>query len=809
MGALIARRRAGTLAAMVAVRGRKGRLLGGAGLVWAAVVTGAIGCGSSSARHGTDAGDGGMGTRDAARALDGPTESRPADDAGPHPDAARHDAGAGLTIRPGWNALEASITPRSGHTATLLPNGQVLIAGGQDLTSDSKQQTLATAEVHDVDTGAVTATAPMMAVRYNHTAILLSNGKVLIVGGADNSNVATASAELYDPATATFTLTGSLNAARQLHTATLLPSGKVLIAGGRGSTGDPVTAAELYDPATGTFMSSGSMLSPRYEHTATLLPNGKVLIAAGYKFGTAPAMITSELYDPATGMFSATGSLSVARYNHTATLLPNGKVLVAGGQGNLTSTGAYVDYASAELYDPATGIFSATGSLSTPRLTHAATLLSDGTVLVTGGYNHMNGDTYLASVEVYDPVQGTFSAAAPLIDVRFGHTATALQDGRVFLAGGTALTTVVEIYDPGPRAFAARGLCRIGHTATLLADGRVLFPGGRSSWYFGNSALFDPAHLDFVPTAGQPKAVRDSGTATLLADGRVFLIGGLDNDNVPKIPAEIYSPATDSFTSGALPITQRIWHTATLLPNGRVLIAGGGSCTVSSSTEIFDPSAGTFTASGSMMSPRGQHTATLLANGKVLIAGGMSNASSLGTAELFDPATGAFAPTGMMTSSRFGHTATLLPDGRVLIIGGWSGTFISCNATPGSYQGQAVPGVELYDPATGSFTAVGPLNHASYDHAAALRPDGTVLVVGGIDLVQPPSWDAVPDSALDRAEIYEPSTKTFSPAGTMRFPRYAPTATTLSTGDVLIVGGNAGASGPSGNFRLGLAEIYH
>ncbi len=778
-------------------------------MVRAVLVVAAVGCGSSGARHRTDAGDGGAEPRDATRTPDGPTDSRPVEDAQSAPDAAGHDASVGPAIGPGWNALEALITPRSGHTATLLPNGTVLIAGGQDLTSSSRQQTLATAEVHAVDTGAVTAAAPMTAVRYNHTATLLPNGKVLIVGGADNSNVAMPSAELYDPATATFTATGTPTAARQLHTATLLTSGKVLIAGGRGATGDPVPAAELYDPATGTFTASGSMLSPRYEHTATLLTSGKVLIVAGYKFGTAPAMITSELYDPATGTFSATGPLSVPRYNHTATLLTSGKVLVVGGQGNLSSTGAYVDYASAELYDPATGTFSATGPLSTPRLTHAATLLADGTVLVTGGYNHMNGDTYLASVEVYDPVQGTFSAAAPMIDVRFGHTATALQDGRVFLAGGTALTTVVEIYDPGKQAFAARGLCRIGHTATLLADGRVLFPGGRSSWYFGNAALFDPTHLDFVPTTGQPKAVRDSGTATLLADGRVFLIGGLDNDNVPMIPAEIYSPATDSFTSGALPITQRIWHTATLLPNGRVLIAGGGGCTVVSGTEVFDPNAGTFTASSPMMSPRGQHTATLLGNGKVLIAGGMSNASSLGTAELYDPATGTFAPTGMMTSSRFGHTATLLPDGSVLIAGGWSGTFISCNAEPGSYQGQAIPGAELYDPATGAFTAVGPLQHPRYDHAAAVRPDGTVLVVGGIDLVQPPSWDAVPDSALDSAELYQPSTKTFSPARTMRYPRYAPTATTLSTGDVLIVGGNAGATGPDGNFRLGLAEIYH
>jgi hypothetical protein len=675
-----------------------------------------------------------------------------------------------------------------------------------NISEQFKAQTVDTAEVHDVDSGAVTATRPLTAARFSHTATLLPNGKVLIVGGSDGS-VPIGSAELYDPATATFTATGSLNAARQFHTATLLPSGKVLICGGRGTAGGtvPVAAAELYDPSTGAFTNSGSMLSARYQHTATLLANGKVLIAGGYKFGTVAAMATNELYDPATGTFSATGSLSVARYNHTATLLANGKVLVAGGQGDLSSVGAYVDYATAEVYDPAAGTFSAAGSLSIARLAHSATLLSDGTVLVAGGYNHASGNTYLASAEVYEPASGTFSAVAPMIDARYGHTATTLADGRVLLAGGGG--TVIELYDPSARAFSARGLFRISHTATVLGDGRVLFVGGRSPYLYGNAAVFDPAHLVFVPT-GQPTAMREAGTATLLADGRVFLIGGLNLQNVPMIPAEIYSPATGTFTSGALPITQREGHTATLLSNGKVLIAGGGSCTVLSSTEIFDPTAGTFTASGSMASPRGQHTATLLSNGKVLIAGGMSNAAALATAELFDPATGTFTPTGAMASSRFGHTATLMQDGRVLIIGGWTGTFISCNAEPGSYQGQALSGAELYDPTTGSFTAVGPLNHASYDHAAALRPDGTVLVVGGIDLAQPAGWDAVPDSALDRVELYQPSTKMFSPAGTMRYPRYSPTATTLSTGDVLIVGGNAGAAGPDGNFILGLVEIY-
>ena len=611
----------------------------GAQLLLVAVVTGAIGCSNSGPHQVADGGDG-MPHQDAARVPDGPTDSQVVEDAPTRADTVDHEAGPGATIGPGLNTLEALITPRTGHTSTLLANGQVLIVGGQDLTYDSmagdiseqfKAQTVDTAEVHDVDTGAVAATRPLTAARFSHTATLLPNGKVLIVGGSDGS-VPIGSAELYDPAMATFTATGLLNAARQFHTATLLPSGKVLICGGRGTAGGsvPVAAAELYDPTTGTFTNTGSMLSPRYQHTATLLANGKVLIAGGYKFGTVAAMGTSELYNPATGMFSATGSLSVARYNHTATLLGNGKVLVAGGQGDFSSVGAYVDYATAELYDPAAGTFSATGSLSIARLAHSATLLSDGTVLVAGGYNHASGYTYLASAEVYEPASGTFSAVAPMIDARYGHTATTLADGRVLPRWRRRnRRRALLIQAPMPSA-------RVAFSDQPHRNGAGRRPGvvrrRARPYLYGNAAVFDPARLVFVPT-GQPTAMREAGTATLLADGRVFLIGGLNLQNVPMIPAEIYSPATGTFTSGALPITQREGHTATLLANGKVLIAGGGSCTVLSSTDVFDPTAGTFTASGSMASPRGRHTATLLSNGKVLVAGGMSNAAALATAE--------------------------------------------------------------------------------------------------------------------------------------------------------------------------------
>jgi hypothetical protein len=178
--------------------------------------------------------------------------------------------------------------------------------------------------------GTFTYTGSMNTARTDHTATLLPNGKVLVVGGNSNSGIASSSAELYDSASGTWTATGSLNTGRQFHTATLLPNGKVLVAAGIDNSGLAISSAELYDPASGTWSATGSLNTARYWHTATLLPNGKVLVAAG--FGSGGVYLTSaELYDPASGTWSATGSLNNGRLYHKATLFANGNVLVAGG----------------------------------------------------------------------------------------------------------------------------------------------------------------------------------------------------------------------------------------------------------------------------------------------------------------------------------------------------------------------------------------------------------------------------------------------------------------------------------------------
>src|SRR2546421_99437 len=222
--------------------------------------------------------------------------------------------------------------------------------------------------------------------RAYHTATLLPDGKVLVTGGSDGSQINRAndlaSSEVYDPATRTWTATGSLANRRHEHTATLLPNGKVLVVGGTVDFINDLTSAELYDPATGTWTPTGSLNNGRRAHTATLLPNGKVLAAAGIGDGT--ILKSAEVYDPAAAIWIPTSDLSTWRAYHTATLLPNNKVLVTGGYSGGYSS-PYLSHVSAELYDPTTGSWIPTGSLITRREQHTATLLANGTVLIAAG----------------------------------------------------------------------------------------------------------------------------------------------------------------------------------------------------------------------------------------------------------------------------------------------------------------------------------------------------------------------------------------------------------------------------------------
>jgi N-acetylneuraminic acid mutarotase len=283
---------------------------------------------------------------------------------------------------------------------------------------------------------------------------LLPNGTVLVAGGIDsggaNTNAAVATAEIYDPSTGTWGATGTMINVRYAHTANLLPNGNVLVAGGAdalvvgGSNVTVFSTAEIYSPSTGTWAATGSMSSAREGDTATLLPNGTVLVAGGLGTGLngnySNYLPTAEIYDPSAGAWTLTGSMSTARYGDTATLLSNGTVLVGGG------VIAAANYLSAEIFDPSTGTWAATGSMTTGRYNSTATLLRNGTALVAGGSGKTDGGTILASAEIYDPSTGTWTATASEPVARRGPTATLLLNGEVLVTGG-APTSATELYE--------------------------------------------------------------------------------------------------------------------------------------------------------------------------------------------------------------------------------------------------------------------------------------------------------------------------------------------------------------------------
>jgi hypothetical protein len=327
-------------------------------------------------------------------------------------------------------------------------------------------------------------TGSMTTPRSTHTATLLGDSRVLVAGGLAEGLTPTATAELYDPRTGSFSPTGSMGTPRYGHTATLLADGRVLVTGGNGTTGAYLASAELYDPGTGQFTPTGPMGTARFGHTATLLANGKVLVAGGMSDGTVFPR-SAELYDPLTGRFAATGDTTAPRYLATATLLKAGEVLVAGGIVFPPQTSPEPPpKASAELYDPSTGAFRLTGSMSVALIGEVAVPLDDGRVIFAGG-----GDDTIWS---YNPVSGSFASAGRMLKPRAGVAAVKLQTGVILFVGGehNICCEVFEQYASGELYYASGNRSvpsgsmietRANETATLLADGRVLIAGGENS----------------------------------------------------------------------------------------------------------------------------------------------------------------------------------------------------------------------------------------------------------------------------------------------------------------------------------------
>ncbi len=333
------------------------------------------------------------------------------------------------------------------------------------------------ATVHVALAPSIQRVATLRTARAAHTATVLPSGQVLVAGGMANGGGALASAELYDPVGHTMHMLPAMQERRLDHTATLLRDGRVLIAGGY--NGNDLASLEIFDPSTNRFQLAGSLMEGRSGHTATVLSDGRVLFIGGVGRGWS-FLSSAEVYDPATGRSEPVGSLSVPRESHTATLLPDGRVLVVGGHAGRRQD--MTVYASAEIFSPASRSFGPAGSLTTARHKHDAIGLADGRVLVIGGADRTDRN-YFATTEIYDPRTGTFATGPDMASRRYkiAGTSVLLPDGDVLVTSGAPAAELLDVSSlrfrevPGrlPEAYRFAAV-------TPLHGGDVLITGGYS-----------------------------------------------------------------------------------------------------------------------------------------------------------------------------------------------------------------------------------------------------------------------------------------------------------------------------------------
>jgi len=332
-------------------------------------------------------------------------------------------------------------------------------------------------------------------IRGTTSVVVLKDGKALAAGGGVGQ-IPVAAAELFDPAAGVWQSTGPLNQARRGHAAVVLGDGRVLVAGGI-AQGDLLASAEIYDPGTGRWTTTAPMSVPRLGHTLTLLGNGNVLVTGGTSADTASGSgggqtirpdATAEIYNVATNTWTTTaGPMSTPRFEHSATVLDDGRVLVAGGQGPPIS-GSSAALASTEIYDPAVDSFRKSNDMADARFNHSAVKLPDRSVMVVGGSGGTNGDTSLATAEVFNPVDSRWSSAGALSASRTGQAAAVFPDGRVLVAGGESVTrgnrrslASAELFSLDKREWRSAGNMNCPRSeagSALLGDGSVLVVAG-------------------------------------------------------------------------------------------------------------------------------------------------------------------------------------------------------------------------------------------------------------------------------------------------------------------------------------------
>ncbi len=684
----------------------------------------------------------------------------------------------------------AALPARFRESTSLLPNGAILIAGGQTTTAASSA--LNEAELLMPD-GTVTVTGnTLVAVgRSSHTATVLPNGLVLIAGGINNTGAVNLTTDIYNPTTNLFTAGPSLSVPRFAHTATLLQNGTVLICGGyTDALGTVTNTCDVYTPdmtgafGIGSIAAGPAMGTPRAFHTASLLSNGNVLITGGLTTGGVYTQ-TTEIYSNVSGLFGGGPGMSINRAFHTATTLGNGQVLIAGG-GNSNETSTInmggnlvtitsIGTAATDIYDPQSNTIAPGTPMNEARRKFSATLDANGSLNVTGGFGSIAvaSDTYpsiLVSTVLAFTGGNTFSNQ-PLDITNSVPPKLALSvDAAGTIVGGQAY------FPPSQITFSSGTVNVSSFTVALSNQGTCIYtPGGSPTpWQCGVVQVLSlppvsgsitctvppcTSPITLTPPGQTPPAMKETaGNST-----PVFVV----ISSMVFADEESYNPSQNSWTlntaalSGSNPLNAsssvppysfaRFAHPSFLSPMDSDEMIGGatwnGSSDVTQSSVLAGILSNTAPTSGpSLPGPRAYHTATTLPNGKIIIAGGQDTSTDiLSSSLIFDPVALTFNPTAPLNVARSGHTATLLPSGNILAAGG-------TNFSTGTLSS-----AEIYNSTGSAWTITGSMNTPSQYHTATILSSGTVMVVGGIN----------GNTVLNRAEIYYSTSATWALTGAL------------------------------------------
>lgn len=677
------------------------------------------------------------------------------------------------------------LTARWRQTATLLPNGLILIAGGEtanDFGTGQIERSTSECELYSPVTSSSVQTTSMLTTHFGAGAALLTNGLALVAGGQANDGYTSTFCELYNPENESWSETGSLLVSAQAMTFVSLADGRFMSIGGLDDSFVDVNNTEIYSANTGVWTNSAPLTYACDSACAVLLSNGDILVSGGsYNGGS---LTNSAIYNPLSNTWVNTGPLTVPRNDHAGVLLPNGNVLVIGGDN------------SAETFNPATRQWTAVASMNVSRYVPTLTLLPDGTALAIGGNAGEN------TAEIYNSASNTWTLTTNMTYGRLYHTATLVQ-GQVVVAGGDAGTigffngpsiSNVETFNQLPQ-YNPYGIAM--NTTNLN-----WFNTGDSSWFIestnnddggpaiqsGSITNYESSVLE-VTFTGPGTFTFDWSCVANDTNGGYNCECDLDGNYIDSISGD-----TDWYQENpfSIPVgTHTVSWTATA--NGDTDFTEAAFLdNVSFALEVPPPSPGAWTVSGTITNTPIYATSTLLPNGKVLLCGGSDySGNALASAQLYNPATGQWTATTALHDARYGHTATLLNNGTVLVVGG----------TTDQYGGADTVGqTEIFNPANSSWSIGSPLHYPRFFHTATVLANGNVLVSGGMG----PNGTNVTPTNVYPAEIYNPSTGTWNVTGSLQTGRSSHTATLLQNGQVLVAGGNV----PSRFLVTGAAELY-